>query len=236
MRSLSTLTSARAPLSRVAGGGAGQGRLIAHGIARSWVRWCRLPLALTTTTTLLLSMNFASHGTAAIAPTNLCELHAAGQRSATARAVFLPAIAGATDSELEPALAAPVEPDGLDAAPPAPASSHVGGLAIGIASGSDRLPTGCATLVTMSTIISKSTLTSSKTSDRRCPTFASRGHARSRFRYWCRMVGIAAVAVSIAPVPAALASFGATAPVPAGSGFGDGACRGGGAGAYTREP
>ena len=58
----------------------------------------------------------------------------------------------------------------------------------------------------------------------------------SRFRYWCRMVGIAAVAVSIAPVPAALASFGATTPVPTGGGFGDGACRGGGAGAYTREP
>jgi hypothetical protein len=50
------------------------------------------------------------------------------------------------------------------------------------------------------------------------------------------MVGIVAVAVSIAPVPAALASFGATTPVPAGGGFGDGACRGGSAGAYTREP
>lgn len=40
---------------------------------------------------------------------------------------------------------------------------------------------GAQPLVTMSTIISKSTLTSSKTSDRRCPTFASRavtrGHA-----------------------------------------------------------
>lgn len=103
------------------GGGAGQGRLIAHGIARRWVRWCGLPLAVTTTT-LLVSMSFASQGTAAIAPTNLCELHAAGQGSATARAVFLAAIAGATDSELEPALAAPMEPDSVDAAPPAPAS------------------------------------------------------------------------------------------------------------------
>jgi hypothetical protein len=103
------------------GGGASQGRLIAHGIARRWVRWCGLPLALTTTT-LLVSMSFASHGTAAIAPTNLCELHAAGQGSATARAVFLAAIAGATDSELEPALAAPMEPNGLDAAPLGPAS------------------------------------------------------------------------------------------------------------------
>ncbi len=103
------------------GGGAGQGRLIAHGIARRRVRWCGLPLALTTTT-LLVAMSFASHGTVAIASTNLCELHAAGQSSATARAVFLAAIAGATDSELKPALAAPLEPDGLDAAPPAPAS------------------------------------------------------------------------------------------------------------------
>jgi hypothetical protein len=50
------------------------------------------------------------------------------------------------------------------------------------------------------------------------------------------MMGIAAVAVSIARVPAAQASFGATAPVPPGGGFGDGACRGGSAGAYTREP
>jgi hypothetical protein len=33
--SLSTLTAVRLPLSRVAGGGAGQGGLIAHGIARS---------------------------------------------------------------------------------------------------------------------------------------------------------------------------------------------------------
>jgi hypothetical protein len=62
------------------------------------------------------------HYTAAIAPTNLCELHAAGESSAPACAVFLAAIAGATDSELEPALAAPMELDGLDAAPPAPAS------------------------------------------------------------------------------------------------------------------
>jgi hypothetical protein len=29
----------------------------------------------------------------------------------------------------------------------------------------------------------------------------TRGHARSRFRYWCRMMGIAAVAVSIAGCP-----------------------------------
>ena len=103
------------------GGGAGQGRLIAHGIARSGRRWCGLPLALTTTV-LLVSMSFASRGAAAIAPTNLYELHAAGQGSATARAVFLAAIAGATDSELEPALAAPMEPDCLDAAPPDPTS------------------------------------------------------------------------------------------------------------------
>ena len=80
-----------------------------------------LPLALTTTV-LLVSMSFASRGAAAIAPTNLYELHAAGQGSATARAVFLAAIAGATDSELEPALAAPMEPDCLDAAPPDPTS------------------------------------------------------------------------------------------------------------------